>query len=167
MRFSMRWLVVLTAVLASLMRQPAGAAEEAPKSTWQTACSSEASSPACRISQTIVDGKGRKIVRFEVAQGKAGPYLEANAPLKLYIPFGVALQIDDGEKRPMQLVDCDKTGCRAVITIDKLLIKSLAAGKAIKLYFMDSASAKQIAVGGSLIGFATAVRSVLEPKPEG
>lgn len=131
------------------------------KTTWSQVCGKDKSgADVCQISQTIVDGKKRKIARFTVAMAKTGPFLEVSAPLRLYIPFGMQLQVDDGPQIAMQMIECAADGCRAVMPLDDDGLQRMRAGKRITLHIMDTQSGKQIAIAGSLVGFQDAFAKI-------
>jgi invasion protein IalB len=140
------------AAIAQVKRQKFG--------DWTKECLTVAGKPArCHVAQTLVDKKGRKIVYFIVAKKNGSTYLEVGAPLGILIPAGVSVQFDAQKARSMQLVDCDRSGCRAVLPLPAAQLDELKKGQEISVSFVDSKSGKKLVLKGSLKGFGDAARS--------
>jgi len=144
-----------------LVAAPAGAEVKREKfGDWIKECLEETVKPKrCQLAQTLVDKKGRKIVYFIVARKDDHPYLEVSAPLGILIPAGIAVQIDAQKAVQMRLVDCNPSGCRAVLSLTDEQVNELKKGDAIFARFVDSKSGKRLAIKGSLKGFAEAAKS--------
>jgi len=145
-----------------LATAPAGAEVKREKfGDWIKECLIEKGKPErCQLAQTLVDKKGRKIVYFIVARKDDRPYLEVGAPLGILIPAGIAVQIDTEKAAQMQLVDCNPSGCRAVLSLSPQQVDQLKMGDTIFARFVDSKSGKRLALKGSLKGFAEAAKSL-------
>ncbi len=114
----------------------------------------------CQLVQKLVDKKGRKIIRFTIAENKDGAFLEVSAPLGLFIPAGIKIKVDKKRERELQLVDCMKNGCRAVLLLDKVAVKEFQVGKSISALFVDSKSGKSLSIAGSLKGISAALKGI-------
>lgn len=115
----------------------------------------------CSLRQTITDGKGRRIVQLVAARNGKTTYLDVVVPLGIFIPYSVTLNLAENAKLAMQVVDCDKTGCRAVIPLDDKALARMKSAKSVSVTFQDSKSGKLLTVEGSLNGFAQGIAMIL------
>jgi invasion protein IalB len=56
----------------------------------------------------------------------------------------------------MNLVDCAKTGCRAILPANADILAELKGGKAVNAIVVDSKSGKTLVLTGTLNGFKSA-----------
>jgi invasion protein IalB len=141
--------------------------KDAPKVTqkpgvfgdWVLQCAK--GSQDCTLHQRLADNKGRKVLAFKAARTpKSTLYLEVSAPLGLSIPYGVKMILPDSTEVPMQLADCDATGCRAVMPIGDGTLTKLKTLERLGIRFQDSKSGKVLTISGSLKGFADGIAKV-------
>lgn len=125
---------------------------------WIYQCGGEGiKNDQCFIMQNIfIQESGLRLL--SVAVGYLGPddnpWLFLTTPLGIFLPTGIAFNVDGGEEIKAPIRICMPDGCKASITLDKKLIWALKKGKQAKVAFLDGNTQKQITVEVSLAGFS-------------
>ena len=111
----------------------------------------------CFIMQNIfIQESGLRLLG--VAVGYLGPddnpWLFLTAPLGIFLPAGIAFNVDGGEEIKAPIRICMPDGCKASVSLDKKLLNALKKGNKTKVAFLDGNTQKQITVEVSLAGFS-------------
>ncbi len=123
---------------------------------------------ACEMQQDIVNKQGAHVVLVIVGRvpNVETPGMLILLPLRIALPPGVFLKIDDGDRQPIQLTLCAKEGCHAEeAPLKSDLLAQLKAGtKAIVTFRVYSRDGKQqeVDVPISLLGFSAALAEVMQ-----
>ena len=131
---------------------------------WVVLCATEVIEPGqCYIAQKInIRDTGQRLLT--VIAGNIGMdnsrLLFFSMPLGIYLPAGMAFNIDGGNERMLQVHTCVADGCNANINLDDEMLESLKKGQQIKVAFLDAGNQKQITVDVSLQGFRNAFDSL-------
>jgi len=132
---------------------------------WLLACGGEGLlEEQCYIYQNIfIQDSGLRILA--ITAGFLGQdnsaWLFFTLPLGVFLPSGMAFNIDDGEEIRPQIRICVADGCKGSIKLDEKLIDMFKKGKAGKVFFLDGNTQKQLTVGFSLKGFSKAFNALL------
>jgi len=157
-------LPVLVLVLSLLTLQPviAQAPAVAPGTVfndWRLACGGPGlRDDQCYVMQTLTATDTKQRVLAVVAGNlgpEAKPILYFTLPLGIYLPAGMAFNIDGSEEFRAGVSVCLADGCKAMIEIDNKLRDLLNTGKQVKVAFLDAASRQQVLLEVSLLGFAS------------
>ncbi|MEM9355196.1 MAG: invasion associated locus B family protein [Pseudomonadota bacterium] len=125
---------------------------------WKTVCKGK----ICQLYHNVAAADGNTIARVylqkvDIENQGAKVLAFANLPLGLFIPSGVAVDIDDGVKFPAQLLECkEKVGCRAAFNLDRGILKSLKKGKKLNIAIFEATNRKKISFHFDLNGFGPA-----------
>lgn len=142
--------------------EPVIGAEEAapPPASWATRCVSTARSEPvdCSISQRAVTQQGQLVgaVTIRVARESGNLLMIVTAPLGLYIPAGVAYNIDGGASQPLQLRTCERGGCIADVAISAETLTAMRNGQKLNIVFQNGPQ-RVVTLPMSLIGFTAAI----------
>ena len=117
---------------------------------------------ACYIFQNIaLKDSGQRLLHMAVgylaADGK--PAAIITLPLGMYLPPGVALNIDEGEPVRLAVQQCTQAGCRAVLALDEALVARMKAGNQARVNFLGP-NRKEISVPVSLLGFTAGMNAL-------
>lgn len=122
----------------------------------------------CYLRQSILSqGTGQQV--FEAALGylgdpASGPVLVLSAPLGIYLPDGLLLQVDDGPVRRAMFARCNPRGCHAEIAADLAMLEELRRGVMLSVGFSDGAG-QRFRVPVSLTGVSGGLRRLSDPGP--
>jgi invasion protein IalB len=152
-------LVPLLLLAAALVTPAAHAEPEDGKrfKDWTARCEApEGGGPrACYLFQNILLKKANRQL-LHVAVGYQPRTDTAAAvftlPLGVSLPGGLSLTVDEGKPLRMRYERCDANGCRAPLTLNDGLIKSLKGGRWARVAFFDS-NRREVSVPVSLLGF--------------
>jgi invasion protein IalB len=126
---------------------------------WRLACGGPGlRDDQCYIMQTLTATDTQQRVLAVVAGNlgpEAKPILYFTLPLGIYLPAGIAFNVDGGEEFRATITVCLADGCKAMIEMDNKLRDLLNTGKQVKLAFLDAASRQQVLLEVSLLGFAS------------
>jgi invasion protein IalB len=147
-KFSSKYIAVITLVIvaglgiATATRSNVFAGNKDGKKfdNWLVKCAKDEKNKKeeCMLLQeALVDDEKEKTKKrlLAVAIGKVGEKKELAAifdlPFNLYLPKGIPVGVDDGEKITMQVETCLPTGCKAGLKINDDLLKSMRNGKSL------------------------------------
>jgi invasion protein IalB len=111
----------------------------------------------CFIIQNIyIESTGQRLLSViaGIADAKNNQLLFFTLPLGVYIPTGMAFNVDGGKAMEIPIHVCMPDGCKANIEINDVLKILLMKGKEIKVVYIDANSRKQITVIVTLADFA-------------
>jgi len=123
--------------------------------SWTLKCfKQEKSTPSnCLLMQTIVlKETNSRLLQMAIDKQEKQVAGRLTVPLGVFLPNGLTLQIDKGEKTSFPLLHCDQQGCHTTIRLNKDLIAGLKAGKQLTVTFSDMTQ-RSIGVPVSLQGF--------------
>ncbi|MBT3534881.1 MAG: invasion associated locus B family protein [Rhodospirillaceae bacterium] len=151
-------------LLTSLAPALAITAREKDYQDWRLRCErkDDKSPENCFIMQIAKSTKEKRDVlrigvRYPEPEKPAMVFL--TLPLGVYLPTGLQLQIDDGEKLRIPMEICLPNGCHTRMALVGELLKNLKAGQLAQLVFHDSRQ-QQITVPVSLAGFTAALAAL-------
>jgi invasion protein IalB len=103
-----------------------------------------------------------RLLKLSVGYIGAGgkPAMVAILPLGLYLPAGVAYQVEGQEQKPMVLQRCLAEGCIAAAELDEAVLGHMRKGKNLNVGFKGDANGQTLVIPVSLKGFDPAVRSI-------
>jgi invasion protein IalB len=128
--------------------------------TWVLRCetSSKGAASRCRMTQFVSHKEsGQRILSLVIARGSGDQpaIATAFAPLGVYLPAGLTLQIDDGAPMKLEYEHCARSGCLVRMRLTQELLAQLKAGKIANYRFQDP-NRKDITIPAPLAGFASA-----------
>lgn len=139
-------------------------ASQPEPSSWVSRCASATrqSAPECFIEQTVVLTKTGQLiasvtVRLPPTTNK--PVMMVQTPVGLYLPAGIALQIDEAPPLRLVVQTCDTKGCYAGDQISPQLLETMKAGKRLSVIFQNLEK-KDISVPLTLAQFAEAYQRI-------
>ena len=108
---------------------------------WLVRCPDD-SSGRCFLSQTVLmQGSGQRM--FEVGIGfladGSTPTMVLTAPLGIYLPYGLRLQVDSTEPRRVLIERCNSDGCHTEIALSPTFLRQLKRGMSMFVVFGDAA----------------------------
>jgi len=75
-------------------------------------------------------------------------------PLGIHIPSGITVNFDNKISVKANLLDCEMVGCRAIFTVEEIILDQMKKGDSIRVRMVDSQSRKGLVFQYSLYGFA-------------
>jgi len=127
---------------------------------WQTACDDN----RCQLFSEIKNDQGTTLARLylqNMAQEKddASVIAIASLPLGVYIPSGVAVDVDDDMVFKAQLLECrEDEGCRAAFDLRPKILDAMKKGNEMTIAIVDGRTRRAISFNFSLQGFTAAYR---------
>jgi len=111
---------------------------------WISRCVSDSrKSPVeCSIEESLAIASSGQLVAtvaIKIQPNEHEPIMTIKVPGGLYLPAGVALQVDDGKSQSIPLQTCDAQGCYGEIHISSNLLAALRTGKELSLTFQNMA----------------------------
>ncbi len=151
-------------------------ADAAPKDgqafqDWMVKCEGgNGKAEQCIIYQNIVlTNSGRRLLTLKA--GYVGPkgelWVIMTLPLGIYLPSGVALKVDKGQRFDAAIKICTAKGCEAGIPMNDVLKREMMKGLVARIVFLDGSARRQITVPTSLKGFSAAIRTLTVPNAKG
>jgi len=125
---------------------------------WQVACEEK----RCQLFSEIKSDEGATLARLYMQnlakEGQdASVVAIASLPLGLYIPSGVAVDVDEEMVFRAQLLECrEDEGCRAAFDVKPEILEAMKKGKQMSIAIVDGRTERAIAFNFSLIGFTKA-----------
>lgn len=162
---------MIGAMLATLAcSSPATAQTPAePHGDWVVQCADDGPQASrCQMAQTLTaDGTGQHVMTMIVRPADGGTGLTAlvQLPHGLYLPGGIALQVDGGAPVPALIQTSDAGGVYASVPLPAGLVDAMRAGRSLTVA-MQSVKREPIALTVSLAGF-TAASGVLAARAGG
>jgi invasion protein IalB len=111
-------------------------------SNWATRCvaTSRQDGSDCTIDERAVQQSTGQLVGSVTVRvpgpGKP-PLILVTAPLGLYIPAGVSVDIDGAGAQKIDIQTCDRGGCYASGTLSDALLSAMRAGKTLDIVIQD------------------------------
>lgn len=161
MRRALVWVVLMMAANAQAAE---GTTERLAGSfgDWSKICSSEGGEEVCHISQSVDqnDSQGRLFqTSIGYLAGSSSPVVFLTAPLGMYLPRGITIELSESTLLSVAVQRCDVNGCLAVTTIDSAFLRELQNTIEGKIVFGSNAE-QNIAIPLSLNGFAEGLASI-------
>jgi len=125
---------------------------------WQTACDDT----RCQLFSEINNEDGTTLARLymqNLAQDGQDANVVAlvNLPLGVYIPSGVAVDVDDDYVFRAQLLECrEDEGCRAAFDLTPQILEEMKMGGEMSVAIVDGRSRRALSFNFSLMGFTKA-----------
>jgi invasion protein IalB len=122
---------------------------------------------ACEMLQDVANDKGRVLMMMVGRVPNVDtPGMLILLPLGIALSPGVALKIDDGDRRPLEIKLCAKEGCHAEqAPLKPELLTELKAGSkgTVSFYvFNRQGKQQQVNIPVSLLGFSAALAEVMK-----
>jgi invasion protein IalB len=125
---------------------------------WRTSCNDT----GCSLIREMTDDQGTTLARLylrDVAEDGDETNLAGftTLPLGIFIPSGVAVNVDDSLAFNAQLLECDTAlGCRAYFDMTPEILDAMKRGNEMSIGIVDAQSRRTIAFNFSLMGFTKA-----------
>ena len=138
---------------------------ETRASSWNINCSSSDINgpPECTMQQEIIMKNSQlPVLQLTLAQlnKKEPPHALLIVPLGIYLPGGVAIQIDDNLEKTFPVERCDPDGCHLFMSLTDSTLNQLFLGKLLTVSFFDSDRVK-IKIPVNLQGFSDTYKTLL------
>jgi invasion protein IalB len=134
---------------------------------WTVVCGSprEGAPEQCEMRQHITDAEGNTLVLAVVGQlpNRSEPGMLVLMPLGIYLPAGVALQIDNGPEVPLEVQRCIQGSCQVELLLEGDIMRQMKAGtKATVTYAGQNQQGQvgRVQAAISLLGFTAALGRV-------
>ena len=150
--------------------------EAAPKDgqafqDWMVKCEGgDGKAERCFAFQNIVyTQSGQRLLTLAAGYlgPKGEPWILLTLPLGIFLPSGVALKVDKGQRIDTPFKICTAKGCETGIPLDDVLLQTMHRGLVARIAFLDGTARRQITVPVSLMGFAAAFRTLTAPDAKG
>ena len=156
--FAARSVVVVSTLLAAAaMPLPAAAQDESVFGDWTIRCDAIADgAEQCALTQAVEaedrDDVWLNAYAFRPADSEGTTLLSILVPLRVILPKGLGLRIDDAELTVFDYVTCSVEGCLASINLTEAMITAMREGTEalFVIYFEDATG---IGIPISLNGF--------------
>lgn len=152
---------------ASSSQQAAPAASSAPAAgspsqNWTKVCTQGPDGqPVCAVRQVIVTKNGDFLGALElrIAKGQENtPVLWAAVPLRMLIPPGLALQIDDQDTKHLPFAQCVPQVCYVTLVLNEAYVNNLKKSKKLTVTVRNLKN-EAIEIPFNLAGFASVYES--------
>ncbi|WP_281978052.1 invasion associated locus B family protein [Pseudorhizobium flavum] len=147
--------------------QPTETAEAGKKlKPWTVRCATAvADQPVtCQMYQTLADSKtGTRMIAVSIRKQPQGMSMVLAMPHGLYIPGGVAYQIDSGPKKSIPIAASDKQGVYATLPVDDGLLAAMKRGNTFRV-MLSAPNQRQFAIPMTLSGFTAAAEELVAAK---
>lgn len=142
-----------------------GALSESAESSWNINCSpSDTNEPSeCTMQQEIIMKNSQlPVLQLTLAKlnSKEPPHALLVVPLGIYLPGGVAIQIDNNPEKTFPVERCDPDGCHLFMSLTDSTLDQLFLGRLLTVSFFDSDRIK-IKIPVNLQGFSETYRTLL------
>ena len=143
--------------------------EAAPKDgqafqDWMVKCeASDGKAERCFAFQNIIiTESGQRLLTLAAGYlgPKGEPWILLTLPLGIFLPSGVVLKVDKGQRIDAPVKICTAKGCETGIPLDDVLLRTMKWGLVARIAFLDGITRRQITVPVSLMGFNAAFRSL-------
>lgn len=119
----------------------------------------------CEMRQQIADAEGNTLVLAVIGKlpDRPEPGMLVLMPLGIFLPAGVALQIDNGPEVPLQVQRCIQTSCQVELLLDAEIMNRMKAGTKATVTYAGQNPQGQVArvqAEISLLGFTAALGRV-------
>ena len=151
--------------IVALFIYPVLAADGDVFDDWIMRCDPASETPRCYLSQrAFIQGSGERV--FELAVGQLGKNKQVvmllTAPLGIYLPAGLRVQVDNTTTQRVALLRCNARGCHAELLLNDEFLDLMKKGLQLNITFSDSAL-QQFGFSMSLKGFSSGLRQLLAP----
>jgi invasion protein IalB len=141
---------------------------------WSKICSPVEQGEVCQISQTVNQNEsGQRLFQTSIGyvSESENPIMFLTAPLGMYLPRGITLELTEDTLTTAVVQRCDVNGCLAVTPLEPAFLDAMKTAKEGRLIFGRTAE-QNMAVPLSLMGFTAGMASlqrytppVVEPTP--
>ena len=159
------WVKALLVSIFTLFNYPVLAADGDIFDDWIMRCDPASATPRCYLSQrAFIQGSGERV--FELAIGQLGENKQVvmllTAPLGIYLPAGLRVQVDNTITQRVVLLRCNARGCHAELLLNDEFLDLMKKGLQLNITFSDSAL-QQFGFSMSLKGFSSGLQQLLAP----
>ncbi|OUU75938.1 MAG: hypothetical protein CBC29_01140 [Methylococcaceae bacterium TMED69] len=139
---------------------------ESVASSWNINCSpsNTSGSTECTMQQEIIMKNSQlPVLQLTLARlnKEEPPHALLIVPLGIYLPGGVAIQIDNNPEKNFPVERCDPDGCHLFMSLTDSTLNQLFLGKLLTVSFFDSDRVK-IKIPVNLQGFKDTYKTLLE-----
>ena len=162
-------LAVVAGVAVTSMAAPAGATPEKGKvfGDWVIDCETgtdkaEHCFAAQTQTETVKDQKPARLLKVSIGYigPKGAPAMVAILPLGIYLPAGVAYQVDKAPQHQLVVQRCVAAGCVAAAAVDERVLAALRRGQRMVIGVKGDPAGQTITISVSLKGLDAAIRSL-------
>jgi invasion protein IalB len=143
----------------------AGASQaQQAQDNWASRCVTPArQSPLeCSIEQRLITQNTQQVVAsvtITVPPATGAPVLALRAPLGVFLPAGLALDVDGAGGETFQFQACDNNGCYAGGPLSESLLGAMTRGQKLNIKFQNL-NKQTITVTATLVGFTAAFQRI-------
>lgn len=164
--------VLLLSLVAGAAAQDAPAAsgggasggQQQQQDNWASRCVAPARQAPleCAIEQRLIMQNTSQLiaaVTIRMPSDTGQPVMMIQAPLGLFLPAGVAIDVDGANKTTFELQTCDNNGCYAGSPLSDELLASMTRGQKLNISFQNL-NKQPVTVTGTLVGFTAAFQRI-------
>jgi invasion protein IalB len=134
------------------------------RDNWASRCVTPArQSPLeCSIEQRLIMQNTQQVVAavtIRVPAETGAPVLSLRAPLGVFLPGGVALDVDGAGSETFEFQACDNDGCYASGPLSETLLGGMTRGQKLNIKFQNL-NKQTITVTATLVGFTAAFQRI-------
>lgn len=129
---------------------------------WITQCTGNGPDADCEVVRNITIGKAKQrllSITVRASPGKNKPAMMLHLPVGLYLPFGVAFQVEGQKQQQLKVQSCDLNGCYAGTAVSTDMLSTMKTKQNLTVTFQDL-SRTTIRVPVSLDGFNGAYEKI-------
>ena len=116
----------------------------------------------CSIEQRLIMQNTQQLVAsvtIRVPAETNSPVMLVQAPLGLFLPGGIALDVDGASGETLELQTCDNNGCYAGGPLPENLLAAMTRGQSLNIKFQNL-NKQTITVTATLVGFTAAFQRI-------
>jgi invasion protein IalB len=160
-------LAFLVAMTSALVPDPAAAQPKDGQvfQDWAMRCQKNPQNPAievCSIAHAAINAQTQKpVMQIQIGyiDQVTDPIAVITVPLRVRLPPGLRLQVDDGQPVTIPYELCNPEGCKARFQLDKTIINSFKKGSGGKIAVQVPPS-QEVEIPFSLKGFTAALAAL-------
>lgn len=138
---------------------------------WAVRCGQPAAGGqrACEMVQQRQDEQGQTVLAIAVGNvpGAPDPGMLIILPLGIWLPPGVMIMVDGGERVPARIERCERRGCQVELLLEQKVLTLLRSGREAHVLFQiydEQGETREVGVPFSLLGFTAALAEVVKSK---
>ena len=138
--------------------------QEPTRDNWASRCIAPARQVPleCSIEQRLIMQNTQQLiasVTIRVPAETGSPVMMLQAPLGLFLPGGITLDVDGASGETLELQTCDNNGCYAGGPLSENLLAAMTRGQSLNIKFQNL-NKQTITVTATLVGFTVAFQRI-------
>ena len=141
---------------------PAG--QQQAQENWVSRCVAPARNAPleCAIEQRLIMQNTQQLVALvsiRTPSESGAAMLALQAPLGLFLPAGIGIDVDGASAQVLELQTCDNNGCYANTPISEDLLAAMTRGQKLNIKFQNL-NKQRITISATLLGFTAALQRI-------